>query len=192
MKCSEARKIMNVILDGGEHRDFEEALVHNSVCGDCCEWFLSMQSAIGMIEASRDGMPEVDFVGSIATKLSEKAPEKSNIGRLVKAIAVTWLSGSVIVIALIVLARNMLGDSINYWPLERINETVTGWTASLVGYFIYAADVTGSILKAIYDVISSAPSIFAGLIVIELIVFALLLFAWRRSKYLGITTGIAV
>lgn len=89
MKCSEARQIINLLMDGEQDPQAEEARAHVSECSSCAEWQSSMDRVLGFITAEE--LPEVNLAPAIMSLLPEHHPASQLQKRRVTGRALAWI-----------------------------------------------------------------------------------------------------
>ena len=183
MKCSEVRRIINLLMDGEQHPQAEEARAHVSQCAACMEWQASMDRAISLISAEE--LPDIDLSAAIMSRLPERhpasQPRRWRITRRTLAwIAACWAAG--------LLAFLAIGFVLTGWLTPGRTETLVVGTYDFVRGFM---GVLGHILAVGMVVLEAVVRIFGdhdvtsyGLtfVLLDSIILAAIAFIWLRRK----------
>ena len=119
MNCTQAREILNLLLDGEECSNADVAREHLAVCSSCREWHAGMERVVRLAESASAGLPAPDLSASIMSRLPARHPAsvrprtRSWLSRRgLIWVAASWVVGVIaLVAAWLVVSRWVAGPS---------------------------------------------------------------------------------
>lgn len=138
MNCTQAREILNILIDGEQHPRTDEARRHLAECADCAEWQAGIERSLLLLDSIRDDVPEADISAAVMASLPSRHPAlrrssgRSRFRPILVWLAASWLAG--------LLMLGVLGVAVYGW----IASSLTGRTVvDAVGYVKTASGVLG-------------------------------------------------
>jgi len=185
MNCTTAREVLNSVLDGEEHPDLEEALNHNKECKQCDIWYKEMKSVLGILESSRDCVPEIDLADIVNARLTKKNP----LRRLAAVTVFAWLAGLFILAAVVFgFSRSMNLDSIIISSINSYDFLKTG-LISILGVVFSITRALGTAFWEIYKN-NEFRTVFVRFVALDSLFLLLSAFIWRRRKQTSISLNL--
>lgn len=192
MNCVNARKILNLLIDGEEHARAQEARDHVSQCAACQEWHATMQRTLQFMDA----LPDVPMERSIAAAIMARLPERhpawvaGQESRRFSKRALVWVgAGWLVGVMVLIVAGLGLSSLLNEDSLSRA--VVHGYGSvhavgplfesilARVGTLVTAID---SVLGALVLAAASLRSVIISLLVSEVAMLLVIIVVWRWRR----------
>ena len=181
MKCKEAREIINLLMDGEQHSQADQAHAHVSECASCMEWQSSMDCLVSLISAPE--LPEVDLAPAIMSRLPEHHPAAQTRrwlpGRALAWIGACWGAG--------LLALLVIGVTVSHWLTPARTGDLVIRTYDLARASISLLAVVLSAGRVVLDAVAQVLphesfSYLLWFVVLDSIILAAIAAIWSRRK----------
>lgn len=156
MNCTQAREILNILIDGEQHPRTDEVRRHLAGCADCAEWHADIERSLLLLESIRDDIPEVDISAAVTASLPSRHPasrrssERSRLRLILAWLAASWLAG--------LLMLSVLGVAIYGWMVSLL----TGRNVvDAVGYVKTTSGVLGTVTSPVRSLVDLAMRVIA-------------------------------
>ncbi|HET6453659.1 MAG TPA: hypothetical protein VFI02_04590 [Armatimonadota bacterium] len=188
MNCKGAREIINLLMDGEQHPQADQAHAHVSECASCMEWQSSMDCALSIISAQE--LPEIDLAPAIMSRLPEHHPasqvrKRWMPGRALAWIGACWAAGLPAVVVIGLQIYHMLTPGWTQVAAIRAFDLTRGFMSMLSYGFSTCTALFGALLRVFeYQGItaSGVTSYALGSILLDSILLAIILAIWLKGK----------
>lgn len=194
MRCSEAREIVNSLMDGDNHPFKDDAMKHIPECRECRTWHESMILVIGALDTKSDDIPVVDLAPMVMSRLPARHPAFRNAResvwkprRVLLWTAESWFAGA----AMLVLAWILFQSWITAIDVNGIASEGYSSVRSLAVSFSDIAGISGTILKVISTLFYShggvnlAIALLALLFMFDGAIAAAVIAVLKRKRFPG-------
>lgn len=182
MNCKEAREIINLLMDGEQHPQADQAHAHVSVCDACAEWQSSTECTVSLISAGE--FPEIDLSAAIMSRLPKHHPasqrRKLRIpGRALAWIGACWGAG--------LLALLVIGVTVSHWltPARTGDLVIRTYDLARASMSLLAVVLSAGrvVLDAVAQVLPHESfSYLLWFVVLDSIILAAIAAIWFRRK----------
>ena len=188
MNCKEAREIINLLMDGDQHSQADQAHAHVSECAPCMEWQASMDRALSIISAQE--LPEIDLAPAIMSRLPRHHPasqvrKRWMPGRALAWVGACWAAGLLAVVVIGLQIYHLLTPGWTQVVAIRAFDLTRGFMSMLSYGFSTCAALFGAVLRVFeYHGITArgVTSCALGSILLDLVLLATILAIWLRRK----------
>lgn len=182
MNCKEAREIINLLMDGDQHPQADQAHAHVSECASCMEWQSSMDRAMSLISAEQ--LPEIDLSAAIMSRLPKHHPASQRRklrmpGRALAWLAACWGAG--------LLALLVIGVAVSHWltPARTGDLVIRTYDLARASISLLAVVLSAGrvVLDAVVQVLPHESfSYLLWIVVLDSIILAAIAAIWFRRK----------
>ncbi len=95
MNCTQARNILNEVLDRESPAEEPLAREHLRTCADCRKWWSALESAGALLSVTADECDTPDIAAAVMARLPERHPASRRAGRVRRLLStLTWVAGA--------------------------------------------------------------------------------------------------
>ncbi|MEN6357425.1 MAG: hypothetical protein ABFD83_10105 [Armatimonadota bacterium] len=148
MKCTDAREIIQNLMDGDQCPNARLAQEHIAECADCREWKSGIDTVIAMASEVIEDIPDIDISAAVMTRLPKRHPASVSwsLQRLVALSAACWFAGAAVLAA----ALSILMTATNT-PFASLPTIAYGSAKSLVSSILVIVSTMGTLIRPIAD-----------------------------------------
>lgn len=95
MNCTQARNILNEVLDRESPAEEHLAREHLHTCGDCRKWWSALEAAGSLLSGTDEEQAARDIAAAVMARLPERHPASVSAGRERRLLStLAWVAGA--------------------------------------------------------------------------------------------------
>ncbi len=179
MNCTQARDILDTLIDGEEHTRSDEARRHLAECAACAEWHAGIERSLLLLESIRDDVPEADISAAVMAVLparhpaSVRRPQTDAVGGVLAWVGVSWAAGAAMLVAIL---------AVGMWIGVRYAQGASSFLDSALTMFTAMSATTARALAGLGDMLVVLLAVVVPFAVLGAVMLAAVLVVWRTRR----------